>query len=102
MEEKLKQEHDRIYELRAIYQDYIKANNDWREVKAEYMALVQKQMLSKMSKRLHGILVREGWDTDYLITQLTPEKLLRMENIGQKSLCEFDNVIKDHGYEWKY
>ena len=102
MEEKLKQEHDRIYELRAIYQDYMKANREWREVMSEYSELVQKQMVSKMSSRVHGILIREGWDTDYLITQLTPEKLLRMENFGMKSLCEFDNVLKDHGYDWKY
>ncbi len=101
MEEKLKQEHDRIYELRAIYQDYLKANREWREVMPEYCELVQKQMVSKMSSRLHGILIREGWDTDYLITQLTPEKLLRMQNFGIKSLCEFENVLKDHNYEWK-
>lgn len=100
--EKLKREHDRIYELRAIYQNYIKANNEWREVMSEYKELVQKQMVSKMSSRVHGILIREGWDTDYLITQLTPEKLLRMENFGMKSLCEFDNVLKAHSHDWKY
>jgi DNA-directed RNA polymerase alpha subunit len=101
MEEKLKQEHDRIYQLRAIYQDYIKANREWLEVMPEYCELVRKQMVSKMSSRLHGILIREGWDTDYLFTQLTPEKLLRMQNFGIKSLYEFENVLKDHNYEWK-